>query len=217
MDLKDKKVLFLGDSITFGVGVSSPEKKYVELFAKETGAHVKNYGISATRISRMHIPSANPDWDQCFLDRVELMDNEADIVVVFGGTNDFGHGDGGLGVFHNNDEHTFYGAMHSLIKRLVNKYPYATIIFITPLHRTDEDILVYEPKGTARPPLKLFVNAIKEVCEYYSIPVLDLYANLGVQPSIPIMQELYMPDGLHPSDLGARRIADRLIAFFKTI
>lgn len=34
MELKNKKVLFLGDSITAGTGVSSPEKCYVSVFGK---------------------------------------------------------------------------------------------------------------------------------------------------------------------------------------
>ena len=34
MEIKGKKVNFLGDSITEGVGVSSPEFKYVEVFAR---------------------------------------------------------------------------------------------------------------------------------------------------------------------------------------
>lgn len=52
MILKNKRVLFLGDSITEGVGVSSPEKCYVSVFGKMSGAIVKNYGIGGTRIAK---------------------------------------------------------------------------------------------------------------------------------------------------------------------
>ena len=52
MDLKGKKVLFLGDSITEGVGVSSPAKKYTSVFSDISGASVYNYGISGTRFAR---------------------------------------------------------------------------------------------------------------------------------------------------------------------
>lgn len=38
MDLKGKKILFLGDSITEGVGVTSYEKSYVSVFADLSGA-----------------------------------------------------------------------------------------------------------------------------------------------------------------------------------
>ena len=52
INLKNKKVLFLGDSITEGVGVTSYEKSYVSVFADLSGAKVKNFGLSGTRIAR---------------------------------------------------------------------------------------------------------------------------------------------------------------------
>ena len=51
MELKGKKIYFLGDSITEGVGASDAEHCYVSVFGKLSGAIVKNYGISATRIA----------------------------------------------------------------------------------------------------------------------------------------------------------------------
>ena len=56
--------------------------------------------------------------------------------------------------------------------------------------------------------MKKYVEAIKEVCEHYAIPVLDLYSVSGIQPEIDIIRNMYMPDGLHPSDLGAEKIAN---------
>ena len=58
---------------------------------------------------------------------------------------------------------------------------------------------------------------MREVYEYYSIPVLDLYKNSGIQPAINVYKELYIPDGLHPSDKGAVRIASMLEEFVKTL
>ena len=61
------------------------------------------------------------------------------------------------------------------------------------------------------------MDIIKEVAGYYSLPVLDLYAVSGIQPEVDIIRELYMPDGLHPSDAGAERIAKRLMGFLKSL
>ena len=69
MYLNGKKVAFLGDSITDGVGVSSPFYSYTEVFSRITGAIVTNLGISGTRIARQKTPSPEPKWDLCFLDR----------------------------------------------------------------------------------------------------------------------------------------------------
>ena len=51
MELTGKKVAFLGDSITEGVGVSSHASLYWQRIAQETGAQCFGYGISGTRIA----------------------------------------------------------------------------------------------------------------------------------------------------------------------
>jgi len=213
VELKGKKVVILGDSITEGVGVSCRENRYADVFAKISGAQVFNYGISGTRIARQHKPTVNnPRHDLCFLDRVDAMEPNADVVVVFGGTNDYGHGDAGLGSPEDRDEFSFYGAMHSLVNRLINRYPDAVILFMTPLHRLNENS-TFRGDGIPRASLKQYVDAEKEVLEIYSIPILDLYSISGMQPSVEILRKKYMPDGLHPSDAGARIIAERLFGF----
>ena len=216
MKLKDQTVLFLGDSITEGVGASSPSKNYVSVFQKISGANVVNYGISGTRIAKKKSLSENRSWDQDFLGRVDDMQGSADIVVVFGGTNDFGHGDAELGAFDSRDPYTFYGALHILCKKLLNKYPHATIVFLTPLHRLNEADATNEI-GRVTPPLSKFVTTIQEIAGYYGLPVLDLFHTSGLQPSVEIIRELYMPDGLHPSDAGAERIAQRLYSFLTAL
>lgn len=215
MNLTNKRIAFLGDSITEGVGVSSSDKKYVKVFKNLTGCQAFNYGISGTRIARQKGKyGLDEKFDYCFLDRVDTMIYDADIIVVFGGTNDFGHGDAELGSIDSRDEFTFYGALHSLANRLIARYPDALIVFMTPLHRTTENDLVNEV-GLPRKALISYVTAIRQVCEYYSFPVLDLYANSGMQPNVPTIREHFMPDGLHPSDSGAVRIAERLAAFLE--
>ena len=214
--MKTVKVSFLGDSITEGVGASSADTRYTAVFEKLSGYTVKNYGISGTRIARNHNPSPNPRNDNPFIDRVEEIDKDTDIVVVFGGTNDFGHGDGGLGHFYSDDEHTFYGALHLLIRRLTEHLPSARIVFMTPLHRISERTAINE-YGYPTSPLWAYCDAIREVCEYYSVPVLDLFRISGIQPSLEIHRKKYMPDGLHPSDDGARIIASLLLKFLNTL
>ena len=212
MELKGKKINFLGDSITKGVGASAPENKYVEVFAKENELSVaRNYGISGTRIARQQNPTeSNPPFDQDFCSRVCEMDTDADIVVVFGGTNDFGHGDAPFGSFSDRTPDTFFGACHTLFTSIIERFPKAEIVVMTPIHRAVED-------RENRPSLCEFVKAIREVAEFYSIPVLDLYKNSGIVPMLEINRETYAPDGLHPNDAGAKRIADRLGAFLQSI
>lgn len=218
MELKGKTINFLGDSITEGVGISAPDKHYFDILKKECDlAMVRNYGVSGTRIARQKNLTGDA-WDNDFCKRALEMDNAADIVVVFGGTNDFGHGDAPLGKMSDRDVYTFYGALHTLITKLVEKYPEAEIVFMTPLHRCNEDNHRGDGnKSFDAGTLYDYVKAMREVTEYYSIPTLDLFSMSGIQPKIECNRLLYCPDGLHPNDAGHKRIANRLAAFLKNL
>ena len=137
------------------------------------------------------------------------MEKDAELVVVFGGTNDFGHGDAPLGSMSDRTPYTFYGACHKLIRKMMERYPEAEIVFMTPLHR------VVEERGERR--LKDFVAAIREVTEFYGIPVLDLYAVSGIQPQVDTNKLLFAPDGLHPNEAGHRKICSRLKGFLENL
>ena len=211
MELKGKKAIFLGDSITEGHGTTGDGFFYWQVFGKKYGlGEVKGYGIGGTRIARQKKPSDSPRFDLDFCRRCEEMDKDADLVVVFGGTNDYGHGDAPFGTPADRTPDSFYGACHYLMRRLIELYPAARIVFMTPPHRAEE---IKEGKE----PLGHYVSAIEEVAKVYSLPVLDLFGTLGVNPQIEAQRTLYMPDGLHPNNAGAEKIADRLGHFLLSL
>ncbi len=215
MELKGKVINFLGDSITQCCGASCTENGYVNVLAREYGLKkANNYGISGTRIAKQLGPTNNPAHDAGYCDRVQHMDPDADIIVVFGGTNDFGHGNAPLGSFDDRHNETFYGACHVLFRSLIEKYPTKPIVVLTPLHRAEE---LFNDRRDRAIPLKRFVEIIKEVAEYYSLPVLDLFACGGMQPNVPIIRETYMPDGLHPNDAGHEKLARQLGNFLLSL
>ena len=216
MELQGKKVVFLGDSITEGSGTSDIEHRYTNVFAKLAGCEIFVDGIGGTRFAKQTRTSKDARHDLYFIGRVDALPKEADIVVVFGGTNDFGHGDAPFGTFEDRTENTFCGAAHTLCRKLIEKYPTSIIVFMTPLHRTTEAVTVNEI-GLPCQPLKKYVEAIREVCEYYSIPVLDLYKVSGMQPQVEIIKTTYMPDGLHPNNAGAEKVAKLLKGFLLSL
>ena len=216
MKLTGKTINVLGDSITEGAGASCAENRFTDVLSREYGCTVNNYGIGGTRIARQMIVTGSP-YDRDFCMRLEEMDKSADAVVVFGGTNDFGHGEAPLGVFDDRTPATFYGACHYLMDHLLTDYPGKPVLIVTPLRRLGEN----DPRGdgTGRKklsvaPLVTYRNILMEVAFHYSLPVLDLYADSGIQPENPVCRERLLPDGLHPSDAGhailARRIAEKL-------
>lgn len=212
MDINNKKINFLGDSITEGVGTSCVEARYCELVGKLTNSIVRNYGISATRIANQIQVKEEIDT-KSFCQRFSTMDDDADIVIVFGGTNDYGHGDAPFGSFSDRTPETYCGALHYLMNGLIDKYPSADIVFMTPLHREND----FKENDSNSLPLKAYIDKIRETAEYYSIPVLDLYACGTIQPNNQKQKELYCPDGLHPNDLGNKKIAIKLISFLKSL
>ena len=215
MKLEGLTINFLGDSITEGVGTKSADEIYHAVLARKAGLkEARNYGISGTRFayqngtSETHPKDDNTD-KLCFSRRFDKMDNDADAVVVFGGTNDFGHGDAEIGSFDDRTPDTFYGACHYLFSGLVNKYPGKPIIIMTPTHRLQETLPIKSET------LRDYVNIIREVSEFYSLPVCDLYAMSGMQPQLQVMKEMYMPDGLHPNGAGNAVIAEKLMRFLE--
>ncbi len=211
MILEGKKFNFLGDSITEGTGTTAPDKVYHQLIkARYNLKEARNYGVGGTRIAKQTVPSEKERHDLDFNLRAPEMDDDADVVVIWGGSNDFGHGHANIGSMSDRGLYTFYGAYHCLCQTLINKYPNSRLVIMTPLHRISED----NPCGRRNikkdidAPLKVYVDVIKEVAEYYSIPVIDLYAISGLQPNLDIIREKYMPDMLHPNDAGHEILAE---------
>ena len=219
MELKDKKMVFLGDSITQGVGTSAIEHVYWNQIAQRTGAQCFGYGISGTRIAPQRIPTVERPWeDEYFALRAKTMIPDADVVVVFGGTNDFGHGDAAFGKFTDRTNDTFCGAYHLLLQQLIGQYPNAKLVVMTPMHRLSEDEDVYNELGVRRMgKLVRYVDAIKEVAGFYGVACVDLFRQCPVQPKVDILRQKYMPDGLHPNDAGNALIADCLLSVLKEL
>ena len=208
MEIKGKIISFLGDSITQGVGVSCEENRYPDRIGAKHGAKkINNYGIGGTRYARQQEKKSTIDYQDFALRSTEL-DKESDIIVVFGATNDYGHGDAPIGTFEDRTPDTFYGACHVIMQNLINDYPTAQKIICTPLHRGSET-----NKCSRGITLRDFVNIIKEVAEYYSLPVCDLWSISGIQPSVPKIREMYCPDSLHPNDAGHELLAERIANF----
>ena len=212
MNLQGLKINFLGDSITEGHGCSSVEKQFTSLIAAQYGAVTRCYGIGGTRLAKQTKPSDNPRHDLDFPSRVAEMDPDADLIVVFGGTNDFGHGDAPFGEFSDRTADTFCGALHVLYTALLEKYPDKQIMVMTPLHRSSENIPNMHGKVLAE-----YVDMIRKAAEYYSLPVLDLWAVSGIQPAVPVMKEKYMPDGLHPNDAGHVILTNKITKFIENL
>ena len=123
MELNKKTINFLGDSITEGEGVDDIAYRYDCIIKEQCGLiAANNYGISGTRIAHQTVPSDIPRHDLYFCGRAYEMNKDVDIVVVFGGTNDYGHGDAPFGKLTDKTPATFCGAVDFLMRLLKDLY-----------------------------------------------------------------------------------------------
>ena len=197
--LMNKKIGFLGDSITNGYGVDTP---FRVLIANNTSAIQVNYGINSSTLSNYN-GGSNP-----VVERYVNMDNDLDYVCVLIGTNDWGAGVP-LGEENSTDTTTFNGALNVLIEGLLNKYPNKKIMFMTLLQRRN---------ATVNAGILDKCNAIKNRCAYYSVPCFDLYSQ-GLNPHIDNVNNalFYNADGLHPNTQGHILLANKIQKWLESI
>ena len=195
------KINFLGDSITEGALAGRIEKRYTTLVANALGAEECNFGVSGTRIAKQVRRTLNPD-DDVYMCRAVKMPQDANFTFVFGGTNDYGHGDAKMGTMDDRDPYTFYGAMHELVSYLVSVFDRKKLCFIMPIPRYDQDN-VYGDGSKIEPayPLSTYIAAEKEVLDYYGVEYLDLADKFYVPTTQQDDGDLFA-DGLHPNAAG---------------
>jgi len=224
VELKGKIIDFIGDSITEGVGVTDLNNRYDQVMLRTCELKVVyNYGISGTRLAHQIRPSDIPRFDLCFCGRAYDLNPAADIIVVYGGINDYIHGDAPIGQSSDRTPATFYGAVHFLMNLLQTRYPGKVIVFMAPAHcffhkeLSDTKASNYPNKQPDALPTIHYVRIIQEVAQTYQIPVLDLYTHLGIDPNRQEDYDRYTADGLHFNDAGHHVLAERLIAFLKAL
>lgn len=200
-----KEIACLGDSITSGGNSGVNNKvigKYTDYLPALTGAEITNVGYSGS-----HVAKQTGSTDS-FVDRASAVKDQ-DVVLIFGGINDFCF-NSPLGDASSTDVTTFYGALKSVIDTVLSNNAEAQLLLVTP-YKTKQYSGTYSQDGSLRKndvsaTEEQYVNAIKEVGSYYSIPVLDLY-NSGNFNASGKQSDLLTVDGLHPNEKGAQRLA----------
>jgi lysophospholipase L1-like esterase len=136
---------------------------------------------------------------------------EADLITVMAGGNDYSV-DYPLGQMGDTTKDTFYGALDSTIKAIIDKYPLKTVAVFTQMRRRNETV---RPNGTSVP---LQVQATIEVCKKYCIPVLDLYNHGNMYPWNDVwFAECMLEDGVHLKQKGHDILANKVKAFIETL
>lgn len=208
IDFSGRKIVCLGDSITAASNLDSEEDyqqySYPAQLKDLLGAEeVCNLGIGGSSIGRY--------WADAFVDRYQDIPEDADIIIVMGGTNDgFCAADKEFGSLNERAYRTFCGDLDELMRGLKEEYPDADIFFATPLPNILHDYLMSERDYLL--PQKNFADVILTLAQEYDYEVIDLYnSNILDSHDANIVAD-YMPDGVHGNHEGYRILAGHFAA-----
>lgn len=225
--LKGKKIAFLGDSITQGVGASDINHCYVNVFGQMTGADVYNYGVATTRLAKK-----SADDTTSFISRVPNIPENVDTVIVLGGVNDYAQPFslipfGSFTDGANPDKITFAAGVHNLFKSLANKFQAndKKVIIVLPLHYHFDGVIYKEynisndgtitfGKHNNENTYQEYIDMISMIASFYGFPVINAHDESGLNPFV---DSTMFADLLHPSDKGHFRLATYLIPKVKDI
>lgn len=209
-------IAFLGDSITLGYGLENKKRRYTALTAQALGMEERNYGITGTLIAKAGL---NRTDGNDFLSRAYLID-DADIAVIFGGTNDYFWSDKpicGCG------EEYFEFAVRTLAERVNEKRKGKITLFVTPYphngignyaggsHWQDSDRHDTSEKNYNGHTLKDYVDLTVKICDEYDIPCLNLFE------AFDFCWQKHTGDGCHPNEDGHALLAEAITKKLKTV
>ena len=210
-DLSGKTINILGDSISSTDYVTP---NWWQIIQNETDASFNNYAISGTSITKIN------GYSNEFVTRYTNMANNCDMVIVFGGMNDYLHS-AILGNWSNSNDdiETLCGALHTLIQGLVTKYPNKPILFINPYRYPIDRNVAFNPytrfenwDKTTATTLQNVATAIKSICNYYGVECIDMFNESGFNV---LQSTLYYNDGLHPNANGHRILKNIILPYIK--
>ena len=209
-DLKGKTLVATGDSIVSAEDrYSESITGYIKLVADYFGMNLKNYAISGSTVA---VKESSPTERTPISTRFSQMD-DGDIIYIQCGTNDWQYQWTPVGTMSDRTVNTFYGALHVTLLGLMTKYPVKQIIYGLPIKRR----IIFEDTNDLGLTLKEYCDVIKEVCGYYSIPIIDLYNTSMLNPHIPAQKDAYLPDGTHPNKIGHEILSKPVISYFKDL
>ena len=195
-----KKLAAFGDSITFGITSPSLQytySPYIKTLADKFGMTLVNNAVSGTCITD------TDDATNSIYKKVTAFYGDADVILIAGGTNDYGTGKP-LGEYADTTPTTFYGAMRGICTAIQTNHADATVIFVTPLPRTDNASAAVEP-------LNAYRNAIFEIASEYDFNVVD-GSMLGFADKTGGFNDFMLADGCHPTQAGHDFYAKNLYA-----
>ena len=128
-ELEDLRVLAIGDSLFAGDDLGR-DGVWLQLLAGKYGWDFQNAGINGSTVSN-YVTNRAPMVDRWATELSREDPETVDLIFLEGGPNDCGQG-APLGEVGSLDSATFAGAWNRMVQGLLETYPNAVIVFVTP-------------------------------------------------------------------------------------
>lgn len=218
--LHGKKIMFCGDSITYGSYADTDDlgnKKNFGWYIKQaTGADVQFNAVQGSTM--MNVTGKNP----FSVDRYTQLGTGLDYIILAFVTNDSAENNSLIGQYGDTTNGTFWGAWKIVLDYLIQTYPTAKIGII----------------GFWRGNQKyLWTDALREIAHKYRIPFLDFMLDPQVPmvggtdfrsyyPNAPFTvdyntmvarQDTFLADAIHPNNAGYQYLATIIQQYIESL
>lgn len=207
-----KKVVFEGDSIT--------DSDYHEAYNGKSWADYLANKLKMTIASNMALGGSSISTYNSagsVVNRITSNSYPSDtkLFCIMAGTNDW-NSDVALGDITSTDTSTILGALNTIIDHLQTNYPDATIVIMTPMHRSGMRTAT-RTAGT----LSDVATAYEEVCMNWGVNCINTLKEFGMNAyNTTVANKFYVEqnsDWLHPNPAGHKRIAIRMAGYISTL
>ena len=198
------KLICIGDSLTFGFGMSR-NVRWTTLVERETDWKVVNQGINGDTTGGM-LARLGPDvLTEIGQDRTSRLDSR---ILVMGGSND---------IFFGGTDAPARANMAAICQRLMGEglEPFVGISLpVDWLHAPPQWAEVVDFQRSAQL-VTDYCSWLRQFCRVFGLPVVDFAQDFLLPDGSP-RHELFW-DGLHPNTQGHRLMADRMIRALRPV
>lgn len=205
---------FLGDSITLGYALDNKEARFSTLICQKLGVVEQNEGITGTLVAKAGLSDGA---GTSFVERIQLI-KDADIAVIFGGTNDYFWSDMPLCAPEDDIKNTAYFdvALDKICRYMKTVKKSEKTLLVTPYKHCgtgnfeggenyrDSSEHETDAKNYNGLTLEDYVNKIIEIGKKHGIAVLDLYHTDEFDYKTMTI------DGCHPNEDGHKYLAEKI-------
>lgn len=201
-----------------GIGSSTFAKNDQTWYANPDGSYNSRFGFAG--VTEAPEGTTEHEGYLCSSDRIDAsVPEDADLILIMGGTNDMGSNVPLGDLSFPFDEETFKGAVAATVVKIQEKVPGAVVVLASPLsgrgpepaegaslpdNRDVEEVMVNELGLTTED----YRDAMEEVARAMSIPFIDVYGTTGINQW---NRSLYIRDVVHPSERGGMAVARSVI------